>query len=265
MKSSMTQEIKDANRKALPKFLILMVICCVVGGIIGVLLAFSDISQWNGALDAAASWFSVTLAPWLLAATAVILPLICIPLYLSTKKQLDAWDGEDEEESVRIEGKLSILMWIPGIMMIVNVFLLGASYSEGINILEGTFDARLFFLSIGGFMVALGEIIVIQQKAVDLTTIMNPEKKGSVYDMQFHEKWLESCDEAERLLIGKCALEAFKKTNFVCSLLAILLAVGALVFDIGFLPSFSVCLIWMVNQNAYLMESMKYSKAGINV
>ena len=90
----------------------------------------------------------------------------------------------------------------------------------------------------------------------------NPEKTVSVYDMKFQKKWLDSCDEAEKLLIGKCSFKAFSATNGVCMLLAVLLALGALVFEIGFLPSLAVCLIWIVNQSAYYKEAMKYSKVG---
>jgi hypothetical protein len=34
------------------------------------------------------------------------------------------------------------------------------------------------------------------------------------------------------------------------------------VFDIGFLPSFTVCLIWAVNISMYCKEAMRYSEAG---
>lgn len=39
-------------------------------------------------------------------------------------------------------------------------------------------------------------------------------------------------------------------------------AICALLFDIGFLPSLVVCLVWMVNLSAYCKEAMRCSKAG---
>ena len=36
---------------------------------------------------------------------------------------------------------------------------------------------------------------------------MNPEKTASVYDMKFQKKWLETCDEAEKIIVGKCAFK----------------------------------------------------------
>ena len=106
---------------------------------------------------------------------------------------------------------------------------------------------------------------MIQQKCVDTTKQTNPEKKASVYDMRFQKKWLEDCDEAEKLMIGKCAFKAYSATNAVCTVLAIVLAVCALVFDIGFLPSLTVCLVWIVNLSVYCKEAMRYSKAGSKI
>ena len=63
-------------------------------------------------------------------------------------------------------------------------------------------------------------------------------------------------------MIGRCAVKAFAATNTVCSVLSIMLAVCALIFGIGFLPSLVVCVIWIVNQSVYCKEVLKYSKAG---
>lgn len=106
------------------------------------------------------------------------------------------------------------------------------------------------------------ETVIIQQKCVDAAKKTNPEKTVSVYDTKFQKKWIDSCDEAERLMIGKCAFKAFAATNTVCSVLSIMLAVCALTFGTGFLPSLVVCVIWIVNQSVYCKEMLRYSKAG---
>lgn len=84
------------------------------------------------------------------------------------------------------------------------------------------------------FFGIMAEAIIIQQKCVDTAKQTNPEKKASVYDMRFQKKWMEDCDEAEKIMIGKCAFKAYSATNVVCTVLAIVLAVCALLFDIGF-------------------------------
>ena len=80
--------------------------------------------------------------------------------------------------------------------------------------------------------------------------------------MKFQKKWMDECDEAEKLLVGKCAYKAYAATNVVCAALGIVLAICALLFDIGFLPSLVVCLVWMVNLSAYCKEAMRYSRVG---
>ena len=115
----------------------------------------------------------------------------------------------------------------------------------------------------GTFLLGImAEVVIIQQKSVDCVKIMNPEKTASVYDMKFQKKWLETCDEAEKIIVGKCAFKAFNITNSMCSVLAVILAISALMFGIGFLPSFVVCLIWIVNMSIYCKECLKYSKVG---
>ena len=106
------------------------------------------------------------------------------------------------------------------------------------------------------------EAVILQQKCVDTAKQIKPEKKASIYDMRFQKKWMEDCDEAEKIMIGKCAYKAYAATNMVCSILTIVLAICALLFEIGFLPSLVVCLVWLVNLSVYCKEAMRYSKAG---
>ena len=73
---------------------------------------------------------------------------------------------------------------------------------------------------------------------------------------------MDDCDEAEKILIGKCSYKAYAATNKMCAVLSSVLSVCALLFDIGFLPSLAVFLIWTVNQSAYCGEAVRYSKGG---
>ena len=150
---------------------------------------------------------------------------------------------------------------MPGFLLLALVgafFLISATYSGGFAMIEK--HLNMYVLAIVTFLVILAEGVIIQQKVVDITKIMYPEKTASVYDLKFQKKWVDSCDEAEKIMIGRCAFEAFKVTNSVCGVLSIILAISALMFDIGFLPSFVVCLIWLVNQCVYCRAAAKCSK-----
>lgn len=252
-------EIKKANRKALPKYVLFIVIAMAIGGVIGFLAAFFEIDSLAEHLKNAGRFFSLYIAPWLMLALAVLLPLIATVLYSQAKKLLPGWDGMDETVSDAVDEKLSILIWISSAASILSFFLLTAAYSGGFSTFENVY---LFLLTILAFFAVLIENILIGQKCVDATKVIYPEKTASVYDMKFQKKWLDSCDEAEKILIGKCAFRAYMVTNTFCGVLAGILAVSALFLDIGFLPSLVVCLIWGVNLSVYCKESMKYNKAG---
>lgn len=158
-----SNEIKKANRKAMPKFILIMVISAIVGGTMGFFSAKYGLDALAGSIKAIGEFFGMYLAPWVMLAIALIVPVVSVPLYKNTKKLLSTWDGEDE---------------------------------------------------------------------------------------------------AEKIMIGKCAFKAYSATNIVCTVLAIVLALCSLIFGIGFLPSLIVCLIWLVNQSVYCKEALKYSKAG---
>lgn len=184
------------------------------------------------------------------------------PIYKRAKKLLSTWDGEDEEISDAVDEKLSIIIWITSAALIISYFLIAASYSSGFATFENKENTLSFFIGIVAFFGIMIESVIIQQKCVDASKKTNPEKTASVYDTKFQKKWMDSCDEAEKIMIGKCAFKAYSATNTVCAILAIVLAICALVFEIGFLPSLVVCIIWIVSQSVYCKEAVKYSKAG---
>lgn len=255
-------EIKQANQKALPKFLLIMAISMLVGGLLGFCAAKYGLNTLAGSVKNAGAFFGTYIASWMMLATAVILPAVCIPIYKSAKKLISSWDGENEEISDAIDKKLSIAIWITSAALILSLFLIAASYSGGFAMFDSSENTVAFSVGIAAFFGIMIEAVILQQKCVDAAKQTNPEKKASVYDMRFQKKWMEDCDEAEKIMIGKCAYKAYSATNTVCTALAIVLAICALVFEIGFLPSFVVCLIWIVNMSVYCKEAIRYSKAG---
>ena len=91
-------EIKEANRKALPKFLLFAVVCAIVGGVIGYYSGYGAakgvMDELVGMMKETGAFFGTHIAPWLMVAIAIIVPVLCLPIYRSAKKLLAAWDGE---------------------------------------------------------------------------------------------------------------------------------------------------------------------------
>ena len=124
-------EIKRANRKALPKFLLVAAVCAIVGGVIGYYSGYGSakggMDKLAGMMKEAGAFFGTHIAPWGMLALALIVPVVCIPIYRSAKKLVAAWDGEDEDVSDTMDRKLSAVIWITSAALILSYFLIAAS------------------------------------------------------------------------------------------------------------------------------------------
>lgn len=257
MKNDNSGAIRQANKKALPKFILTLLGSMIVGAVIGFFTAFFGVEGLRDGLAAAGDFFAIRLSPWLLCALPAVELAVCLPIYLSAKKQLGQWDGEDERESNAIESRLSACIWISGMALILSFFLLAASFS-GFRAMK----SWVFFVGLGAFLLTLLISIVLQQHFVDTTKQLCPEKQGSVYDMKFQKTWLGSCDEAERAIIGQCALKAYGAVSYTCLALWAVFTLAGLFFNVGFLPALAVCVIWGVSQSVYSYWAMKLSDPG---
>lgn len=258
-------EIRQANKKALPKFFLLIIVGAIIGGVFGIILVFAEVTGDKDKLvdfiKDASRFFGAYIVPWVMLAVAFIFPAVGLPIYNSAKKQLAAWDGEDDVVSSAIDRKLSIALWVSSMVLIFSFFLIAASCYVG-RISDDTTRSNLFLINTFGFLAIMIEEVLLQQKCVDAAKQMNPEKKASFYDVRFLKKWNDDCDEAEKIINGKCAYKAFSVTNIVCTFLSGILAVCASLPGVGFLPSLTVCFVWMINTSVYYKESIRYSKAG---
>ena len=257
-------QIRQANRQALPKFLLILFCAALAGGVFGFCAAHFGLDGLAGALGRAGEFFSLYVAPWLLAACVVLQPLVCVPMYLRAKRRLTAWDGEDESVPDQVERILSTAMLICGMFTLAGMFLLGAAYAA--PLLNREDPALLGLLGVPAFFIAaMVEAILLQQRMVDLSKRLAPEKTASIYDIQFQKKWYEDCDEAEKLIIGQCGYRAYLAMSKVCAALWLIFSLSALFLDTGLLPVLAVCLIWGAGQVVYSRWCMKLSAPGASI
>ncbi len=260
-----SDEIKQANKKALPKFLLIMLISLAVGFVIGFvgIMALLSAGEENvaDALARAGTIFAVDVAPWLLAACVAAQLLCGLAVTAKVKAILAGWDGEDETVSDRADRVLSTAMWICSILVTLSMFLFAAFYSVGFAVSTGS--AARFFGTLALFLAALVISIRFQQRYVDLTKRMYPEKKASVYDMRFQKEWFSQCDEAERAAIGQCSYRAYRAVNNACIALWLVFTLAGMFLGTGFLPVLAICVIWAVGQSVYSWWGRKLSAHNI--
>ena len=188
-------------------------------------------------------------APWGIVGSAVVLLGAGWYLYAAAKRRFAAWDGEDEDAMDAAEQQLSWALLLTGLVIILDFFFFAAS------IIYGRFLPDLIL-----FLASVAVLVVLQQKIVDLERRINPEKRGSVYDMKFQKTWMDSCDEAERAQIGQACYRAYMVGTKVCIFLWVALLILNFVFDFGMLPIAAVLVVWGVMQTVYALECIRLSK-----
>ena len=248
----MKDHVKQENRKALPKFFLLLLGGAVLGGVLGFLAGWMGAGGLKELVEERLTALVAHVLPWAIPAVSLVLLALAVWRYLRAKRLFAAWNGEDEAPMEQAEEHLNWALLLNGVALVLAFFLMSASGYTGRP--GGALAVTLCFL------VLAAAVVVIQQKVVDLTRRMNPEKQGSVYDVRFRRKWLDSCDEAERAQIGQAAYRAYAVTGSLCLVLWVALLVLDMVFGFGLLPAFVVLLVWGVMQVVYCWECIRMDR-----
>lgn len=263
--------IKKENRKALKLFIPILIVSAIGGGIIGFFAGTRGIQNFGEACSQTMSQLLYLLSPYGVIVTEAVTILAGIRYYLTAKKELGnaekALEKEMEEEMDeaacdRVDLLLSKSMIIAGCGMIISFMFFGINFA----FIERNVEERWILFTISTLIFVLGSFgyLRLNQVQVDLTKRMNPKMKGSVYDFKFHEKWEESCDEAEKMTIYKAAYKAFRTVNSLCAGIWVVLAVGSFVFHFGPLPMVLLTVIWLTMNAVYYSESMRLEHGKIN-
>ena len=245
--------VKKDNRKALPKYLLILLAAAIFGGFMGFAAGWVSHDNISEVIAAAVADGLTAAAPWALLVTSVVSLGLILWLYRSAKALFTGWDGEDDDTMDRADEKLNWALLLTAAQLVLDMFFFAVAESGGSPL--GGIVGVLFFI------VSAFTLVFAQQKIVDLTRRMNPEKKGSVYDVKFKKKWFESCDEAEQKQIGQAAYKAFNVVSTACPILwvALLLLSYAFNFDL-LMPVFVVCLLWLLLQVSYCLECIRLAK-----
>lgn len=258
--SNRLRQIKEEDTRALNKFAIIMIIAIFVGAFLGVLATFTKYTMADIIRTGAINLLRV-ISPYAPLTVTIITAIIIIFLYKKSLVIYEQWDGDNEEELNRVETLLSYALWISNISMILSYFFFGASIV--LNSLKDPYDILeiiRFVLLFGGLIATILAMMLEQQKIVNLEKKINPEKKGSVFDVRFAKKWEESCDEAEKLTIYKSAYKSYQTVNMTCIILWVLSILGSFIWNFGIMPFVMVTILWIVSISSYCLEAIRLAK-----
>lgn len=256
------KRIKKEDRKALRMFLLVLAVCLICGFLLGYgsgILAKRNISLKELLNNAGGVLI------WLLPAIHVLLLLgagIASAVKLHTAKKLfESWDGEDEETDQKMDAGLSFCLLCTNILTVLNL----AIYISEVHVLVGE-DVR------GGIWLLLADVLIFfatevwilltQKKTVNFCKQINPEKRGSVFDLKFSKQWEASCDEAEQYRIYKAAYASFRTTQMACLIGCIVGMILDFALKTGLMPVLMVCAIWLVSIVSYTAAGAAWQRKG---
>lgn len=252
---------EKSNGKYVLIFAVVMAAGFLVGGLCGALISKIKKSGIMENFGAGSGGVIMVAVPVIFILMNVVLFLISLFRFLKVKKQAALWDGEDEETIERIERGLSLPSVLPNIALIGNFALFAAvvQIAEFSGLPKKT-SGILEGLNILVFLLGYVWSLAITKVTVDLEKKLNPEKRGNVFDMNFKKRWMESCDEAQLLMMYKCGFRAYKAVNSVCLALWVVLLLAQFLFEIGVVPVLCVCTIWMVSFVVYTVEASRLDR-----
>lgn len=254
-------ENRREDKRAFGKFIAIMIACVLGGGIVGFTMAWIDADTWQtgvaeavrACLRVISPWAGIVLSSLLLAAAGFVMR--------KSRRSFHRWDGENEEDINRIEEALSIVIIGCNVNLLLSYFFMGAGlYVIDWERLPEMYEKATLALLLVGTIYAMAVTMILQKNIVNFEKEINPEKQGSVYETGFQKKWLESCDEAERFQIYKCAYKSYITVNGLCVACWLISVLGILFWDFGILPMVFVMIIWLGSSISYSIESMRLSK-----
>ena len=262
------KEIKKEDSKKIPIFFIVLIVLAFLGGIFGYLMASQE-----KLLDAFLDFFknNSQIVSIIFSGIFIVFGLVAIIIgivKLRIAKKLWAKEEERDDNWDKIEDMLSDICTFMSSAIILSFFFYGcAVYNirgnlkpiedgiRGLNILYYVF----FMASIIAMLVYNFAFFYIQKKTIDFEKIMNPEKKGSLYDFGFQKKWYEGYDEAEKKQIGIASYKAFRIVNTTCSVTLVLFLFLGMVVNITIFPLLTAAVIWLSQVISFGIECKRVS------
>ena len=259
---------KVARKKEDKKYLIIMIIIFVVSGTVGYFLGriMTKIKKSGFSFPDLSDNFLETFAyvmPGIFFAINLIFLIYALICVSKARKQFNAWDGEDEDAADKIEEKVGLPMSISSVLMVINMFLFAVcvNLDNQIEMAKST-EKIIMLINVLAFVFSFVVMFIVQKKTLDLTKDMNPEKEGSLYDVKFAEKWENSCDEAQKLMVYKASRTAFSAMTSMCMTLWVVCLIGDLFAGFGLVPVTLVSIIWITGIISYLVGCAKLEKAN---
>jgi uncharacterized membrane protein len=248
-----------SNQKILLIFIAILAASMVGGFVFGRLMANAEdtVTLVNLARDI--KEFFVRAIPVVFVITFVLGMILSLTSFLrchmmykklqNDRENDDLWDALEEKLNQPIILTNSFFMVILCLFFCCLITEKQAAYSS------------VVFITIFLLFVAFGVMgILIPKMTIDIEKKLNPEKQGNVLDLEFQKVWMDSCDEAQKMIAYKAGYKAFQSTNAACLILILAAFICSVAFQTDLMALIFVCVIWFVNNLSYMIRAAKLEK-----
>lgn len=240
------ESIKSEDKQSKGKFVRLMIVAGLIGGLVGGLIgglmgAFGTPTGEDFILTFGSFQRDIAdICCYIFIGVTIALSIILFIFLHQVRKAYKNWDKQDEKEALRLEDMLSFRSIVTVLGNILTFLLYGtATYCMLSNDREGILIWLLIIFLLWNVLF----MIYIQKEILNLIKRIRTEKKGSVYDCNMKDKWLDSCDEAEKMVIFEASYETYTKmSKYIKYIMAIIVMAGAFI-EIGLFPLLTVVII----------------------
>lgn len=113
------------------------------------------------------------------------------------------------------------------------------------------------------FLVLYGYDAFWQTRLVKETQKIFPQMQGDPTSVNFHQQWLDSCDEAEKEHIYQSAYKCYIQMGKWVQVLLLITMLGQLLFQTGILAVLVVAVIWLLMTITYLKSCVQLKKNNL--
>ena len=250
----MKEKKKRHNEHNVLRFIGAVLICGLLGGMAGIFFMGQDHAILSAATGLQ-NWIA-DLSPYVIAGFEVFGLGYTVFLYRSAKQKFLRWDQEDEDFIEDVERQIEKGIMVTELVQIICFLLLAFLLW---NLKENTRAAE----ALAGcviFLVLMIAMVFVQRAYVELLRRINPEKRGDALDLHFQKKWIESCDELERMQIYESSYHSFQAMQKCFPLAMGILMFAEIYFNMGIFPIVVLGTLWLIQTVTYRTHAMKLSR-----
>lgn len=258
------EENKQADKKSFKIWIVALLICGLGGGVIGAMInPIMYFIDWEHFGESCIR-FGREAAPILMLGGNVILFAIGMCQFAKCRAMTFGLDEDSDEYDDlfdEIERKLSNPLLVSNLGLIFNFVMYGVvvyveqTYMELFG--ENSFAQNLLLAASAVMILSLVWVTVLQYMTVGLEKKLNPEKKGSIFDVNFSKQWLDSSDEAQQIMTYKAAYKAYHAIIYTCIGLWLICLLGMMMFNTSVLAVICIGIVWTVAVVVYHREAAR--------